>query len=129
MAEILHHLIGSLSHTSQVVHDFFHQQCHLYLVTLTFKEIPSLKLTYPRNVHFEDDFSFPKAGYVSSLEGINYPSSPSSRLPNWAESIMPLRHFSLLDRELDEPEKSRLRAFRHKQLEHWRPAIRKNPNC
>ena len=28
--------------------------------------IPSKKLTYPRKWHFEDDFPFPKVGYVNS---------------------------------------------------------------
>jgi len=36
----------------------------------TFLWIPSRELTYPpKNGIFEDDFPFPKVGYVSSLEG------------------------------------------------------------
>jgi len=35
------------------------------------KELPSRELTYlPPKWHFEDDFPFPKVGYVNSLEGI-----------------------------------------------------------
>ena len=35
--------------------------------------LPSRKLTYPvKNWHFEDDFPFPKVGYVNPLEGILY---------------------------------------------------------
>ena len=35
------------------------------------KKIPSRELTYPPpKWHFEDDFPFPKVGYVNSLEGI-----------------------------------------------------------
>ena len=34
--------------------------------------IPSLEITYPLPRHFfEDEFSFPKVGYVSSLEGMH----------------------------------------------------------
>ena len=33
------------------------------------QKIPSRELTYPPKWHFEDDFPFPKVGYVSSLEG------------------------------------------------------------
>ena len=32
--------------------------------------LPSRELTYPPKMAFEDDFPFPKVGYVSSLEGI-----------------------------------------------------------
>ena len=32
--------------------------------------IPSRELTYPQKWHFEDEFPFPKVGYVNSLEGI-----------------------------------------------------------
>jgi len=33
-------------------------------------ELPSRELTYPpKKWHFEDDFPFPKVGYVNSLEG------------------------------------------------------------
>ena len=32
--------------------------------------VPSRELTYSKNVIFEDDFPFPKVGYVNSLEGI-----------------------------------------------------------
>ena len=113
--EILHHLIGSLSRYSQgFIHFsisggawFLPSTVSLISFNLNFQRntLPETNIS-PGKVNFEDDFPFPKAGYVSSLEGMNYPSSPSSRLPNWAESIMPLLHFSLLDRELDEPEKS-----------------------
>jgi len=35
--------------------------------------IPSWKLTYPpKKGPFEDDFPFPKVGYVNSLEGISF---------------------------------------------------------
>ena len=33
--------------------------------------LPSRELTYPPKWHFEDDFPFPKVGYVNSLEGIH----------------------------------------------------------
>ena len=33
------------------------------------KLLPSRELTYPPKWHFEDDFPFPKVGYVNSLEG------------------------------------------------------------
>jgi len=32
------------------------------------RSVPSWELTYPPKWHFEDDFLFPKVGYVSSLE-------------------------------------------------------------
>ena len=34
------------------------------------KRLPSWELTYPpKKLHFEDDFPFPKVGYVNPLEG------------------------------------------------------------
>ena len=33
------------------------------------KRVPSRELTYPQKWHFEDDFPFPKVGYVNSQEG------------------------------------------------------------
>ena len=39
--------------------------------------IPSRELTYPQKWHVEDDFPFPKVGYVNSLEGITYEFSVS----------------------------------------------------
>ena len=33
------------------------------------KGLPSRELTYLQKWHFEDDFPFPKVGYVNSLEG------------------------------------------------------------
>ena len=36
--------------------------------------LPSRELTYPpQKWHFEDDFPFPKVGYVNSLAGKNLP--------------------------------------------------------
>ena len=38
---------------------------------LSLEILPSRELTYPpKKWHFEDDFPFPKVGYVNSLEGI-----------------------------------------------------------
>ena len=34
--------------------------------------LPSWELTYPQKGTFEDDFPFPKVGYVNSLEGIYF---------------------------------------------------------
>ena len=34
------------------------------------KPVPPRELTYPMKVIFEDEFPFPKVGYVNSLEGI-----------------------------------------------------------
>ena len=34
--------------------------------------LPSRELTYPQKWHFEDDFPFPKVGYVNFLEGIYF---------------------------------------------------------
>ena len=40
---------------------------------LSLEILPSRELTFPQKWHFEDDFPFPKVGYVNSLEGIFYP--------------------------------------------------------
>ena len=39
------------------------------------KKVPSRELTYPQKWHFEDDFPFPKVGYVNPLEGKTSPSA------------------------------------------------------
>ena len=42
----------------------------IFNAKLGLTRIPSRELTYPpQKWHFEDDFPFPKVGYVNSLEG------------------------------------------------------------
>ena len=47
----------------------FKHSWQTYLPPKKCKNIPSRKLTYPQKWHFEDDFPFPKVGYVNPLEG------------------------------------------------------------
>ena len=49
-------------------------------------EVPSRKLTYPQKWHFEDDFPFPKLGYVNPLPG-GYVSKTSPLMISMSDAL------------------------------------------
>ena len=59
--------------------------------------VPSRELTYPQKLHFEDDFPFPKLGYVSSLEGKCYCTISIAKPNNHVEKLSVWKGFFQCD--------------------------------